>query len=221
MCSELDYLKKLNEMLFTAFTFSSYIWIYNSREEMIKFFADIVFDNELCTAVVISDKTGEYYRMDEDVMSCKYLNYQPKRFGFVNVKECSCKNFNHKYLLTIPICENSAVYLFLTENYEEIVQILKDMTVVLSRAIEHFENRKAVEGMVKRLEANLEYFQFLADRLRNPLAVILGVTELENEIGLGKGIKMIRESAEKMKKVLDDLGDAEISTKRAYEKILS
>ncbi len=212
-----EYLRKLNDLLFVAFTFSSQVWMFDKREKMIEYFIDRVFENELCTAVVVSDRTGEYYRMGEDVMFCRYLNYLPKTFNFITSRECQCENVKHSILIMIPILEGSAVYIFLSEESEEVIQILKDMAMVLARAIENLETKETVYAMVKRLERNLEYFQFLADRLRNPLSVIMGVTEMVDEFGVGKGLRMIRESAERMKKVLDDLGDAEVLTKKMCE----
>ncbi len=215
--ADLRYLKRLNDLLFVAFTFSSQVWMFSKREEMIEFFISRVFENELCTAVVVSDKTGEYYRMDEDIMTCKYLSYLPKTFNFVNSKECRCKNVKHKLLIMIPILKGSAVYIFLSEESEEVTQIFKDMAVVLARAIENLEAKETVYAMVRRLERNLEYFQFLADRLRNPLSVIMGVAEMVDDFGIEKGLEMIKENAERMRRVLDDLSDAEVLTKKMCE----
>ncbi len=217
MYSDLESLKRMNDLLFTAFTFSSNVWMFDKREKMINFFCDQVFENESCTAVVVSDKTGEHYRMDEDVMGCNYLKYHPKVFSIVNAKACGCKGVKHKYLLTLPITEGSSVYIFLKEADEEIIQILKDMVLVLSRAIRNLEMWIERELVLLRLKENLEQFQFLSDRLRNPLSVITGVLEIADEIDTRKGFEMIKTSARKIKEVLDQLSDAEIESKKIYE----
>lgn len=216
MYGEFKSLKRINELLFTAFTFSSNIWMFNSRKEMIDFFCDQVFENENCTAVVVSDKTGEHYRMEENVMKCKYLKYRPRVFSIIISEECKC-DMNHRYLLAIPISDDSSAYIFLRDISEETVQILKDMVLVLSRAIENLEMWLERELMLLRLKLNLEHFQFLSDRLRNPLSVIIGVSELADELETEKAFELIRTSATKIKEVLDDLADAEVRSKKMYE----
>ena len=79
MNEEVQQLRRINNLLFNAFTLSSQIWMFKSRKEMIQFFCGIIFEDEACTAVVVSDRDGEYNQMDENVMNCKFLNYNPKR----------------------------------------------------------------------------------------------------------------------------------------------
>jgi len=61
--------------------------MFNSREKMLDFFCDQVFENESCTAIVVSGKTGGHHRMGENVMSCGYLRYRPKVFNIVYTKK--------------------------------------------------------------------------------------------------------------------------------------
>ncbi len=212
-------LRRLNELLFSAFTFSSNVWMFKSRDEMIKYFCDHVIENDNCTGVVVSDENGEHYRMNENVLKCKYLNYIPRVFSVVNAEYCECENVEHKLLLSIPISNRAAAYIFLKEADEETVQILKDMVTVLSRAIENLEINMELEAMLSRLKANLQQLEYLSDRLRNPLSVILGVYELKDEIGTDKAFEMVRRSAEKIKEVLDNLSDAEVKSKEMFKKL--
>ncbi|WP_456330205.1 histidine kinase dimerization/phospho-acceptor domain-containing protein [Archaeoglobus sp.] len=212
-------LRRINELLFSAFTFSSNVWMFKSRDEMIKYFCDHVIENDNCTGVVVSDENGEHYRMNENVLKCKYLNYIPRVFSVVNAEYCECENVEHKLLLSIPISNRAAAYIFLKEADEETVQILKDMVTVLSRAIENLEMNMELEAMLSRLKANLQQLEYLSDRLRNPLSVILGVYELKDEIGTDKAFEMVRRSAEKIKEVLDNLSDAEVKSKEMFKKL--
>lgn len=208
-------LKKINDLLFNAFILSSQIWMFGSREDMIQFFCDIVFDNETCSAVVVSDKSGEYYRVSEDVMRCRFLNYIPKVFNIVDSSHCECKDVQHRYLAIFPI-QNATVYIYLKEVEEDRIQILKEMVSVLSKAFEHLEIQEEREKIVEQLKANLNHFQFLADRLRNPLAVIQGVVEVADAFEPEKAFEMIMRSVQKMKEVLDDLADVEASSLELY-----
>lgn len=210
-------LKKMNDLLFNAFMLSSQVWMFSDRKDMIQFFCDIVFDDKTCSALIVSDKSGEYYRMDEDVMQCKFLNYIPKVFNIVDSSHCECNSVQHRYLAIFP-AKDATVYIYLKEAEEDRIQILKEMVSVLSRALEHPEIQEEREKIVEQLRKNLNYFQFLADRLRNPLAVIQGVVEVADEFETEKAFEMIMSAVRKMKEVLDDLADAEISSLRLYNR---
>ncbi len=205
-------LRELNDLLFTAFTISSQVWMFGSRESMIEFFCDQLSELGCCKAVVISDKTGEYYRMNENVLSCRYLNYQPKIPSVIRAEYCDCEGVNHSILLMVPYDEKSAVYVFLTAVSEEGLQILKDTASVLGRAIESLETHREKKRAIGQLMENLRQFEMLSDRLRNPLAVIMGLVELEGEIDERKAFRMIGESAVKIKRILDELTDSEVRT---------
>lgn len=221
MNEEVQQLRRINNLLFNAFMLSSQIWMFKSREKMIELFCNIVAEDEGCTAVVVSDKSGTHYRMSEDVFSCKFLNYTPNVFGIIDASYCECKNVSHDYLVVFPAAEGTSVYVFLKNIEEEHVQILKEMVDVLSRAIKHLEIQKENEMVMERLKENLKHFQFLADRLRNPLAVIQGVAELAGEMDMETVFEMVRKSAEKMKEVLDSLSEAEVSSIELYQTLFS
>ncbi|MBO8180632.1 MAG: hypothetical protein H0Z19_09195 [Archaeoglobus sp.] len=221
MNEEVQQLRRINNLLFNAFTLSSQIWMFKSRKEMIQFFCGIIFEDEACTAVVVSDRDGEYYQMDENVMNCKFLNYNPKVFSIVDTRYCECEKVNHRYLAVFPVLGETSVYVFLKEQDEEYIQILKEMTAVLGRALEFLEIQKENEEILRRLKSNLQHFQFLSDRLRNPLAIIQGVAELADELSPKKAFEMVKRSAEKMKEVLDSLTEAEVSSINLYEEVFS
>jgi hypothetical protein len=221
MSEEIQQLRRINNLLFDAFTLSSQIWMFKSREEMVELFCNIVAEDDDCTAVVVSDKGGNHYRMKEDVLNCKFLNYTPNVFGIVDANYCECENVSHNYLVVFPAAEGTSVYVFLKNLEEEYVQILKEMVDVLARAIEHLEIQEKNELVMQRLKENLEQFQFLADRLRNPLAVIQGVAELAEEMDTNTVFEMVRRSAKKMKEVLDSLSEAEVSSIELYQSLFS
>ncbi|HID43551.1 MAG TPA: hypothetical protein EYP30_07250 [Archaeoglobaceae archaeon] len=55
-------------------------------------------------------------------------------------------------------------------------------------------------------------FETSADRLRNPLAVIMSSLELKDELGSEKVIETVEEMARRIKKELDEMREEEIKT---------
>lgn len=191
------------DLLFTSFTIASYIWLYDTREKIIKFFCDEIFELDLCRAIVVIDGKNEYYKVkDERILDCEYLRYHPKGFQFVE----------REMMVTAPLSQNSAIYVFVKYYDEEIGQIFQDLFSVVERALEDLEFRKRKDELLNTVRKNLKQFQYLSDKLRNPLAVIFGALEVQEELGLEKVCFMIKESAEKIKKVLDELGKCEMQT---------
>ncbi|MEM0329977.1 MAG: hypothetical protein QXU31_06445 [Archaeoglobaceae archaeon] len=192
------------KLLYTAFTIASYIWLFDSREKILKFVCDEIIELDFCRAIIIIDDNAEYYRVKnaENVLNCEYIRYQPKSFYFVEKENMICA----------PLSSNSAVYVFLNQYNEEIGQIFQDLFFVVRKALEDLEIRKKKEELLNRIRENLTQFQYLADKLRNPLAVIYCVLEVKEELGMEKLCSRIMESAERIKKVLDELSQHELQT---------
>ncbi len=198
------------DFLFAAFTISSQVWMFDSRESMVEFFCDQLAELDRCMAVVMVDSCCECYKMKENVLHCKYLRYQPRTLNVVST--CRCEGVKHDTLLMTPYAKNSVAYVFLRDVCEEELQVLKDTILVLARAIESLEMRMERERILRQLVENLRQFEFLADRLRNPLAVILGMAELEGEVDTARAFHLIRKSAYRIKRILDELTVSEIKT---------
>ncbi|MDI9610099.1 MAG: hypothetical protein QXQ38_04520 [Archaeoglobaceae archaeon] len=199
------------DLLYTAFTVASYVWLYDSREKILKFLCEELIELDLCKAVVVIDNNTEYYRVKggENVLKCEYLRYQPKNFNFIEKEN----------MISAPLSTNSAVYVFLNQYDEEIGQIFQDLFLVVRKALEDLEIRKRKEELLNTVKENLNQFQYLSDKLRNPLAVIYGALEVREELGLEKVCLMIEESAQKIKKVLDELTECEVQTIKLTKKI--
>lgn len=192
------------KLLYTAFTIASYVWLFDSRERILRFLCDEIIELDFCRAIVVIDDNAEYYRVKnaENVLDCEYIRYQPKSFYFVEKENMICA----------PLSSNSAVYVFLNQYNEEIGQIFQDLFFVVRKALEDLEIRKKKEELLNRIRENLTQFQYLADKLRNPLAVIYCVHEVKEELGMDKAWWRIIESAERIKKVLDELSQHELQT---------
>ncbi len=72
MNEEVQQLRRINNLLFNAFMLSSQIWMFKSREKMIELFCNIVAEDEECTAVVVSDKSGTHYRMSRTSLAASF-----------------------------------------------------------------------------------------------------------------------------------------------------
>lgn len=201
----------MTEYLYAAFAIASQVWMTDKRDQALDFTCEQIAELDDCTAVIISDERGEFYRMKENVLHCRWLRYFPKSFSMVISSGCGCEA-EHEIMLAIPYDRGCAAYVFLREYCEECVQVLKDIFVLISNCLRAMRIREENRIMVERLKENLEHFAFLSDRLRNPLAVILGVTELEGEIDVDRAFELIRKNALRIKETLDELSLEEVRT---------
>lgn len=196
----------MNSLLLTAFSIACYIWLFESKEKMFNFLIEELIQLGECRAVVVIDENAEYYRIKKDyeqVLNCEFLKYQPKSFCFVKKEK----------MISAPITPQSAIYVFLNDYDEETLQIFQDLFQVVRLACENLEFRKKKEEILLALKRSLEHFQLLADKLRNPLAVILGALEIKDELGVDKTYLLVEEGAERIKKILDELSVHEARVK--------
>lgn len=87
------------------------------------------------------------------------------------------------------------------------VQDISEKKKMEEEVIEYTEK---LEKTIKRLEDNINQFAYLVDRIRNPLAVIKGYTELKDPVYFDKIIQHI----EKIEKILNELDEGWTSTER-------
>ncbi len=190
----------MSSLLLTAFSIACYIWLFESKEKILNFLIDELIQLEDCRAVIVIDEDAEYYKIkDERVINCEFLKYQPKSFCFVEREK----------MISAPITPGSAIYVFLNDCDEEKLQIFQDLFQVVRLACENMEFRKRKEEIILVLKRSLEHFQFLADKLRNPLAVIFGALEIKEELGVDKAWALVENGAERIKDILDKLSEHE------------
>ncbi|MEM0088437.1 MAG: hypothetical protein QXD49_07455 [Archaeoglobaceae archaeon] len=190
-------------LLLTAFSIACYIWLFESKDKIFNFLTEELVQLEECKAVVVIDENAEYYRIKEEserVLNCEFLRYQPKGFCFIEKEK----------MISAPITRQSAIYVFLKEVDEERLQVFQDLFQVVRLACENLEFRKKKEEIILALKESLEHFQFLADKLRNPLAVIFGALEIKEELGVEKTCALVENGAERIRKILDELSNHEL-----------
>jgi len=81
-----------------------------------------------------------------------------------------------------------------------LLQMLADDTAF---AIETIELEKAREQSLKQIEKNIEQFAILVDRIRNPLAIIVGIADLYGDVEKSKileNVRRIEEIIERLEK---------------------
>ena len=157
-----------------------------------------------CPSILTALKGG-VGRMDTDGALCR-----------------NCTSKKHRYVLSVPLIYGKnygviTVHSNLEFNDEE-VELLEKMSLNIAFALNAYgieeDKRKAMGQLVR----NLQQFDRTADRLRNPLAVIISSIELMNEIGKDRVLEIVKEQAFRIKDELDELRKEEIKTHRLIEK---
>lgn len=133
---------------------------------------------------------------------------------------------DHRFLqvLLIPIIHEGELYGILSfhspipEAFEsEEINILLDLADDLAFAIKAIEVEKERGVALRQLRENLEQFEYLADRLRNPLAIMKGYMELRSEVSTDKVLEMIDVQINRIHRILDDLRRREKKTFKLKE----
>lgn len=127
------------------------------------------------------------------------------------------KRFKHKYDFAIPLAFKERMYGVLVVSTlkpltDDEIEIFSSMGEDLSYAIYSKEvERQRVEAL-NQLKSNLAHFEYLSDRLRNPISVILGYLEMWDELGSQQVLKVVEEQTKRMMKILEELRKEEVGT---------
>jgi PAS domain S-box-containing protein len=154
-----------------------------------------------CPAVLKTIKNGEFTKI---------------KMGDVGCNKCS--EIPHKYILSFPLIHEGNQYgvIGIISNFdfdENETTLLKRLSSNIAFALSSYANEESRKVAVEQLVANLIQFETSADKLRNPLAIIIISTlELMDEMNTDDAIKIIREYAYRLKKELDEMRKEEIKT---------
>ena len=136
-----------------------------------------------------------------------------------NCPECAMpKKCGTAYLLSFPLRYRRRVYGTLALASERKVEseemhLLSDIARTVSIALRQIEVTEEREMALKQIRRNLEQFELLADKLRNPLAVIKGYLEIRDRLDDSKGIfREIELQTKRIESALDELASEEIKT---------
>ncbi|MDI9642693.1 MAG: PAS domain S-box protein [Archaeoglobales archaeon] len=143
-----------------------------------------------------------------------------KNFEFLNEKknlDCILQEFrDDKWFTFIPIHEDglwSLLVILRNESFtEEELRIISTISHDVSMRLKFLKIEKEKEMALKVIVENLRQFEELADKLRNPLAVIKGYLEIKNEVSEEEFIDRIVEHVDKIEMILDELRYRELAT---------
>ena len=146
--------------------------------------------------------------------------------------EEKCRMIAHKYLnsteitrlkegndevVVLPFADFEKTYglaiIFSDRTFtDEEVNILSTLCrdVVFSMRSLKIEREK--EAALRVIIANLNQFEYLADKLRNPLAIIKGYVEVRSEFSFDEFAEKVEEQANRIESILDELRAREIAT---------
>jgi|Deesub1362B_J571_1020462.scaffolds.fasta_scaffold08862_2 CRISPR/Cas system CSM-associated protein Csm2 small subunit len=136
-----------------------------------------------------------------------------------------CTPVLHKYVLSIPLLNNKNHGVITIHSSSEFssdeITLLERLSRNIAFALSAYEVEKDRKKAFERLAANLTHFENSADRLRNPLAIIIGSLELRNELGYERVLEIIDEHAKRIRNELDEMREEEIRTYILTERVYS
>jgi len=133
-------------------------------------------------------------------------------------EECNrCSEILHNFILSIPLTHENIQHGVLTiisdSDFDDgEITLLKRLSKNIAFALTAYDIEESRKVAVEQLVSNLTQFETSADRLRNPLAVILSTIETMDEMGVDNAINIIKEHAKRIKKELDEMREDEIKT---------
>jgi len=223
---DISWIRKLNNLLRAASDINELVVRERNPETILKttckklssvypaVFALINNDGELrISAVGIEEK-----KVREIINQCPTISKALK--GEINKFESESKCFKCldkplKYILSIPIVHEiqyGVITVYSSEFSDEEVNLLTRLSKNIAFAIHAQKTEEDKRKALEQLIINLKQFEYTADKMRNPLAVIMSSIELVNEIGKDKTLEIINEQAMKIQQELDELRREEIKT---------
>jgi len=142
---------------------------------------------------------GEFCELSEDEKVCKCCTASP-----------------YKHSLTVPLKHGKVYGIILIHSNSkfkrEEKELIKKLSDNIAFALNAYEVEKEKVAAMEQLATNLTHFDKSADRLRNPLAVIMTSMELMDIYGKDKVLEIISEQSRRIKRELDELRKEEINT---------
>ncbi len=127
-----------------------------------------------------------------------------------------------RYAISIPLLHDTnygAMTIYSDSRLsDEEVALLKNLSRNVAFALSAYEVEQDKQKAMEQLAANLAQFNKSADRLRNPLAVILGSIEVMGDRRRDEVLEKVKEHASRIKEELDILRVEEVKTYNLTEK---
>ncbi|MCX8172086.1 MAG: PAS domain S-box protein [Archaeoglobaceae archaeon] len=134
----------------------------------------------------------------------------------INLKDVLQEFHNGKWLTFVPIFHNGLQNIVVIARNQKFtddeLRIVSTISHDLSLRFKAIKIEKEKDMVMKIITDNLSHFENLADKLRNPLAVIKGCLEIRDEIPEKEFIMKISEYTQRIERLLDELRFRELET---------
>ncbi|MEM3477796.1 MAG: hypothetical protein QXM45_03855, partial [Archaeoglobaceae archaeon] len=95
---------------------------------------------------------------------------------------------------------------------EEELKVIESIAKDISMRFKALKIEREREIAYRTIIENLKQFEELADRLRNPLAIMKGYIEIRKEVGDGEALDKVQMQLDRIERILDELRFREIAT---------
>ncbi len=138
-------------------------------------------------------------------------------------KVCNeCVN-SYNYILALPLLNNVQrgviVVLSNSKFNEDEISLLRNLSENIAFALSAYNMESDRKEAIEQLAQNLSKFDKSADRLRNPLAVIVSSMEMKEELGKDEVMGIIDEQVKRIERELDELRREETKTYELSKKL--
>jgi len=135
---------------------------------------------------------------------------------YVNSDEMRLERVGDLDALIMPLSNGifpGIILLFSDRKFtDEEVSILSSLWRDINYVLKSLKVEKEKETAMKVIMENLSHFENLADKLRNPLAIIKGYLEIRENFSYDDFARKIEEQASRIEAILDELREREIVT---------
>ncbi len=133
-----------------------------------------------------------------------------------------CTEKTHKYAFSVPLThkkQQGIITIHSNSDFSnEEATLLQKLASNIAFALSAYEVEQDKVTAMEQLAKNLSQFDMAADRLRNPLAVIMSALEIKERYGKEEILEVIQEQTERIKEELDELRKEESTTYELFEK---
>lgn len=140
-----------------------------------------------------------------------------------NDHQCNQCIDSYNYILTLSLVnktQRGVIALLSNSRFnEDEINLLRNLTENIGFALSAYTIEHDKKEAIEQLAQNLTKFDKSADKLRNPLAVIVSSMELKNELGRDEVLAIINEQVKKIEKELEELREEENKTYELTKKL--
>lgn len=164
-----------------------------------------------------------------EIICLEAIANENKKVGPIPVnhlcENCSLNGDRSIKKLVIPLTHENRLYgvLWIHSNSDDFTSeelgMINDLAGDLALALKTIEIERERNEALDKMKDNLEYFEYLADRLRNPLAIMRGYVDVKEEIGGERAFKELSNQINRMNRILDNLRTKEEETIKLRENL--